>query len=80
MTKTTNHVIKKRIPRWWLHVDLMQLNIKPRDRPVVNISHNEKCAKATGANAHCSLGHVPEESLAPLDELCNTQENHQSES
>ena len=53
------------------------LDIKLRDRPVANISHNEKCAKAMGANAHCSLGHVPEESLAPLDELCNTQENHQ---
>lgn len=49
--KTTHQAIQNRIPRLWLHIDLlMQLTIKKaifdnmRDMPVANKSHNKKSA------------------------------------
>ena len=53
-TKTPDRAIRKKISRWWLHVDpLMQLTIKKdildiklRDRSVANKYHSEKCEKS----------------------------------
>jgi hypothetical protein len=39
-TKVTNHAHRNRIPRWWLHINLlMQLDIKLRDGPLTIRSH-----------------------------------------
>src|ERR1041385_584714 len=48
--KTANHAICNRIPRWWLHINLLTqltikkgiLDIKLRHRPMANRSHDEK--------------------------------------
>jgi hypothetical protein len=50
VTKVTNHTLRNRIPRWWMHVNiLMQLTIKQdilgiklRDGPLSNRSHDKK--------------------------------------
>jgi uncharacterized protein YdhG (YjbR/CyaY superfamily) len=55
--KTTNHALKNKIPRWWLHINLLMqlaikkviLGIKPRDGSLTDRSHNKE-----GANS----GHV----------------------
>jgi hypothetical protein len=47
-TKVTNHTLRDRIPRWWVHVNILtQLTIKKdivyinlRDAPLPNRSHN----------------------------------------
>src|SRR4051812_11470489 len=49
-TKTTNHAICNRIPRWWLHINLLTqltikkgiLDIKLRHRPMANRGHDDK--------------------------------------
>jgi hypothetical protein len=53
--KVTNHALRDRIPRWWMHVNiLMQLTIKKsilhiklRDGPSPNRSHDKKSARSS---------------------------------
>jgi hypothetical protein len=48
--KVTNHTLKDRIPRWWMHVNILTqliikkdiLHIKLRDGPLLNRSHDKK--------------------------------------
>src|SRR3990170_220329 len=50
--KTADHTIRNKVPRWWLHVNLLTqltieksiLNVKLRDRPVTNRSHSKESA------------------------------------
>jgi hypothetical protein len=50
--KVTNHTLRDRIPRWWVHVNILMeltimkyiLHIKLRDGPLPNRSHNKKSA------------------------------------
>jgi hypothetical protein len=50
--KTADHTIRNRVPRWWLHINLLTqlsieksvLDIKLRHRPITNRSHSEKSA------------------------------------
>jgi hypothetical protein len=49
-TKVTNHTLRDRIPRWWVHVNIRTLltikkdifHIKLRDGPLLNRSHSKK--------------------------------------
>jgi hypothetical protein len=49
-TKVTNHALRDRIPRWWMHVNILTqlaikkdiLYIKLRDGPASNRSHDKK--------------------------------------
>jgi hypothetical protein len=49
-TKVTNHTLRDRIPRWWMHVNILTqltikkviLHIKLRDGPLLNISHGKE--------------------------------------
>uniref|UniRef100_A0A0A9LEH9 Uncharacterized protein n=1 Tax=Arundo donax TaxID=35708 RepID=A0A0A9LEH9_ARUDO len=52
-TETTNHTLKNRIPRWWLHIYLTQLaikkcilHIKLKDAPLTNRGHSKKSANS----------------------------------
>jgi hypothetical protein len=48
--KVTNHTLRDRIPRWWMHINILTqltikksiLYIKLRDGPLLNRSHNKK--------------------------------------
>src|SRR4051812_18907849 len=50
--KATDHTVRHRVPRWWLHVDLLTqltiekciLNIKLRHGPMTYRSNNKKSA------------------------------------
>jgi hypothetical protein len=50
VTKLTNHTLRDRIPRWWMHVNILTqltikkdiLHIKLRHRPFSNRSHGKK--------------------------------------
>jgi hypothetical protein len=50
MAKTTNHALRNRVPRGWLHIHLLMrftikegiLHIKLRDRPCTNRGHSKK--------------------------------------
>jgi hypothetical protein len=49
-TNVTNHTLRDRIPRWWMHVNILTqftikkciLHIKLRDGPLLNRSHSKK--------------------------------------
>jgi hypothetical protein len=53
-TKLTNHTLRDKIPRWWMHVNILTqlvikkgiLHIKLRDGPLPNRSHNKKSASS----------------------------------
>jgi hypothetical protein len=50
VTKVRNHTLRDRIPRWWMHVNILTqltikkgiLHIKLRDGPLLNRSHDKK--------------------------------------
>jgi hypothetical protein len=52
--KVTNHTLRNRIPRWWVHVNILAqliikkgiLHIKLRDGPLLNRSHSKKSANS----------------------------------
>jgi hypothetical protein len=54
-TNVTNHALRDRIPRWWMHVNILTqltikkgiLHIKLRDRPSLNISHGKKSVNSS---------------------------------
>jgi hypothetical protein len=54
VTKVTNHTLRNRIPRWWTHVNILTqltikkdiLDIKLRDVPLPNRSHDKKSANS----------------------------------
>jgi hypothetical protein len=54
VTNVTNHTLRNRIPKWWMHVNILTqltikknvLDIKLRDGPLSNRSHNKKSANS----------------------------------
>jgi hypothetical protein len=53
-TKVTNRTLRDRIPRWWMHINILTkltikkniLHIKLRDGPLLNRSHGKKSANS----------------------------------
>ncbi|XBJ07991.1 hypothetical protein VPH35_013411 [Triticum aestivum] len=69
--KTTKHVIRSRIPRWWLYVNLLTqltikkgiLNIKPRHELVANKGHKHMVLQEQ--ESHRNQDQAPDESHDP---------------
>ena len=63
--KPTYHTIRSIVPRWWLHINLLTqlaieksiLDIKLRDRPMTNRSHNKESADSghMGHRSECLI-------------------------
>jgi hypothetical protein len=59
--KTTDHTLRDRIPRWWVHIHFLTeftvkkgiLHIKLRYRPLTNRSHNKKSANSGHTSHRC---------------------------
>jgi hypothetical protein len=90
-TKVTNHALRDRIPRWWMHVNILTqltikkciLHIKLRDGPSPNRSHDKKSVNSSHmSNRSKSL--IIISVMLLLKTTSNksyiAQENHQSES
>ncbi|XP_040245347.1 uncharacterized protein [Aegilops tauschii subsp. strangulata] len=64
-TKSTDHTIRRIVPRWWLYINLLTqlaiekgvLDIKLRDRPMTNRSHNKESADSghVGHKSECLI-------------------------
>lgn len=63
-TKATNHALRNRIPKWWLHLNLLTqltikkgiLDIKLRDRPLTIRGHNNEGANSGHVSNRSGLG------------------------
>ena len=89
-TKTPDRAIRKKISRWWLHVDLLMqlmikkdiLDIKLRDRSMANKYYSEKCEKSghVGHMSKCFILVIAMILLKATGHKTSfiTQENHQS--